>query len=216
MTLTFLMLLGYRFTIVDKDKRHIKKAFSHYLAPSVVDRLVADGRMPTLGGELRELTVWISDMENYTTISELLPPKELVDLLNTVATMISDTVEEHDGFVAQFVGDAVVAAFGAPLHDPAHARHAVESAMACSRRVAELASQMTLPDGLRLHIRIGISTGELLVGNIGSRRSRSHAAYPRARRPGGSCSGRSSARSSRVGSDQCCGSPWRSQPVSQA
>ncbi len=174
MTLTFVMLLGYRFTIVDKDKRLIKKAFSHYLAPSVVDRLVADGRMPTLGGELRELTVWISDLENYTTYSELLPPTELVDLLNTVYTRIGDTVEEHDGFVAQFVGDAVVAAFGAPLHDPDHARHAVESAMACSRRVAELASQMTLPDGLRLHIRIGISTGVLLVGNIGSKRRLSY------------------------------------------
>ncbi len=158
----------------EAERRHIRKAFSHYLAPSVVERLVTEGRMPMQGGEMRELSVWISDLENYSTYSELLPPTELVTLLNTVYTVISDTVEEHDGFVAQFVGDAVVAVFGAPLSDPAHAQNAVESALACTRRVGELATRMSLPKGLRLHIRVGISTGELLVGNIGSKRRLSY------------------------------------------
>ena len=96
-------------------------------------------------------------------------PTDLVDLLNTVYTEISNTVEEHGGFIAQFVGDAVVAAFGVPLDDPDHAKHAVESAIECSRKVDELSTTTVLPsDALRLHIRIGISTGEMLVGNIGS------------------------------------------------
>ena len=158
----------------EAERRHVREAFAHYLAPSVVERLAEERRMPEQGGELREMTVWISDLANYSTLSEKLDAPEVVDFLNRVYTVMSDTVEEHEGFVAQFVGDAVVAAFGAPLDDPDHARHAVESAMACQARVAALGKEMTLPPGMRLAIRIGISTGPLVVGNIGSKRRLSY------------------------------------------
>ncbi len=154
--------------------RHIRKAFGHYLSPVIVKRMADEGKMPEQGGELRDITVWISDMENYTTLSEIYSPTELVQLLNSVYTVMGDTVEDHGGFVAQFVGDAMVSAFGAPMDDPDHARHAVESAIACQARVAELEARTSLPQGLRLRNRIGISTGRLLAGNIGSKRRLSY------------------------------------------
>ena len=158
----------------EAERRHIRNAFGHFLAPSIVDRLVMEGRMPEQGGEEREMTVWISDLANYSTLSEKLDPPEVVRFLNTVYTVMCDTVEEHGGFVAQFVGDAVVAAFGAPLDDTDHAQHAVEAAMDCRDRVAALGREMTLPPGMELAIRIGISTGPLVVGNIGSKRRLSY------------------------------------------
>lgn len=158
----------------EAERRHVRQAFAHYLAPAVVERLAEERRMPEQGGELREMTVWISDLANYSTLSEKLDAPEVVAFLNQVYTVMSDTVEEHEGFVAQFVGDAVVAAFGAPLDDAEHAKHAVESAMACKERVARLGTTMELPPGMRLGIRIGISTGPLVVGNIGSKRRLSY------------------------------------------
>ena len=172
--ITLAALLGYRFTVTDRTQRHIRKAFGRILSPSLVERMVELNQMPTQGGELREITVWISDLENYTTISEVLPPTELVDLLNEVYTAMSDTIEEHDGFVAQFVGDAVVAAFGVPLEDPNHARHGIEAAMACCNQVTNLRDRLDLPQGLNLRIRVGVSTGKLLVGYIGSKRRLSY------------------------------------------
>ncbi len=171
---TLAVLLGYRFTVTDRTQRHVRKAFGRILSPALVERMAESNQMPTQGGEMREITVWISDLENYTTISELLPPDELVDFLNAVYTVMSDTVEEYDGFVAQFVGDAVVAAFNVPLEDPDHARHGIESAMACCERVAELRGRLELPAGFNLRIRVGISTGTLLAGYIGSKRRLSY------------------------------------------
>ena len=158
----------------EAERRHVRSAFARYVAPSVVERLVRERRMPEQGGELREMTVWICDLANYSTISERLDAPEVVRFLNTVYTEISDTVEEHGGFVAQFVGDAVVSAFGAPLDDADHAQHAVEAAMACSQRVAAMGSRVSLPPGLQLGIRIGASSGPLVVGNIGSKRRLSY------------------------------------------
>jgi len=167
-------LLGYRFAVTDRTQRHIRKAFGRILSPSLVERIVELNQLPAQGGELREMTVWLSDLENYATIAEALAPNELVDLLNEVYSVMSDTVEEYDGFVAQFVGDAVVAAFGVPLEDPNHARHGVEAAMACCERVEELRDRLDLPHGLNLRIRVGVSTGALLVGYIGSKRRLSY------------------------------------------
>ncbi len=172
--LTLASLLGYRFAVIDRAERHVRRAFGRVLAPTLVERMVQTNQMPTQGGELREITVWISDLQNYTTISEILPPPALVEFLNEVYTVMSDTVEEYEGFVAQFVGDAVVAGFNVPLDDPDHARHGIEAAMVCHQRVDELNEKMDLPEGFNLRIRVGISTGNLLAGYIGSKRRLSY------------------------------------------
>ena len=173
--LTVATLNGYRFAVADRTGRHIRKAFGHFLAPTVVDSLIERNRMPEQGGEMRDMTVWILDIAKYSTISENLRPPELVDFLNTVYTEVSDTIEAHRGFVAQFVGDAVVAAFGAPLDDPDHATNGVRAALACVERIAALNASLKLPLGMPLSIRIGVSSGDLLVGNIGSKRRLSYA-----------------------------------------
>jgi len=173
--LTFASLLGYRFAVADRMGRRIRHAFGHYLAPTVVDQLVEEDRMPEQGGEMRQMTVWISDLEKYSTIAENFEPPRLVGLLNTVYTEMSDTIVEYRGFVAQFVGDAVVGAFGAPLEDERHADNGVIAAMECARRVNELNASVTLPNDLKLRIRVGVSSGNLLVGNIGSKRRLSYA-----------------------------------------
>ena len=165
----FAVAIGLGSAFGAAQSRHIRTAFGHYLAPAMVKQMADEGSLPEQGGELRDISVWISDLENYTTLSEIYAPTELVKVLNSVYTVMGDKVEEHGGFVAQFVGDAMVAAFGAPMDDPNHADNAVRSALGCQEVVAELQKQMTLPEGLRLHNRIGISTGKLLAGNIGSK-----------------------------------------------
>jgi class 3 adenylate cyclase len=168
--LTFAALLGYRFAIADKDKRYLRSAFSLYLPATVVDRLVDSQSPPALGGETRELSAFFSDIQSFTAISETLDPPTLVRFLNTYLSVITDIIEEHNGFVDKYIGDAVVGVFGAPLADEDHARHAVESALACHKKLAESQAEFGLPDGVLVATRIGINSGNMLVGNIGSSR----------------------------------------------
>ncbi len=163
-------LLGYRFTIADRDKRYIRQAFSLYLPGSVVDRMIASGQVPILGGETRELTVWFSDIADFTSLSEHMTPVELVKLLNAYLSEMTELLEYHGGFVDKYIGDAIVAVFGAPVDDPDHALHAVEAALACERRLDEMARELPHVTERPLVARIGVNSGQALVGNIGSRR----------------------------------------------
>ena len=163
-------LLGYRFTISDRDKRYIRQAFSLYLPGSVVDRMMAGGKLPTLGGETREVTIWFSDIADFTSVSEHLAPADLVSLLNNYLSEMTDLLEHHGGFVDKYIGDAIVAVFGAPIDDADHAVHAVEAALACRQRLEEMAPDFIQVTDRPLMARIGVNTGQALVGNIGSRR----------------------------------------------
>lgn len=166
--ITLSAVLGFRFIVADKGRRFIKEAFGLYLNPTVIDKMVEQGNIPELGGEQRELTVWFSDIAGFTTISESLEPHELVKFMNKYFDSMTCIVKEHGGFVDKFVGDAIIAVFGAPLQDPDHALHAVQSALASDKRLKELEDSFNLPGGLKVSARIGINTGEMLVGDIGS------------------------------------------------
>ncbi len=168
--LCFVILVAYRFAIADKDKRYLRQAFSLYLPATVIDRLVESEAPPALGGETRTLSVLFSDIEGFTGISEALSPSDLVRFLNRYLSVMTDIIEAHGGFVDKYIGDAVIGVFGAPLDDPHHARHAVEAALACQQRLAETQQQFDLPGNRVVATRIGINTGEMLVGNIGSSR----------------------------------------------
>lgn len=168
--LTFFKLLGYRFAISDKDKRRLRHAFAFYLAPALVDRMVERGEAPELGGESRDLTVFFSDIESFTSVSEQLKPDQLVAGLNVYLSEMTDIIEEHGGFVDKYIGDAIVAVFGAPLEDADHARHAVAAALACRERLAEMPGVFPGRPDLILRARIGVNSGNMLVGNIGSKR----------------------------------------------
>ena len=168
--LTFAILLGYRFAVSDKDKRRLRHAFALYLAPALVDRMLEYGEARELGGESRELTVFFSDIEGFTSVSEQLTPEQLVAGLNIYLSEMTDIIEHHGGFVDKYIGDAIVAVFGAPLEDADHAHSGVAAALACRDRLAEMPSVFSDRPDLILRARIGLNSGDMLVGNMGSRR----------------------------------------------
>ncbi len=131
----FSILAVYRFAIADRDKRQMRKSFSLYLAAPVVDRLIDQREHPQLGGETRELSVWFSDIASYSSLAEGLSPTDLVAFLNTYLSAMTDIVEDNVGFVDKYIGDAIVAVFGAPLLEPIpHAVCAVQTALDCQKK----------------------------------------------------------------------------------
>jgi class 3 adenylate cyclase/CHASE2 domain-containing sensor protein len=168
--LAFALAIAYRIAVTDRDKRLLRQMFGYYLAPSIIEQMVDSGEMPTLGGENRELTIFFSDLAGFTTLSEGLPPDELVALLNEYLSSMTDIIETHGGFVDKYIGDAIVAIFGAPHCDTDHAGNALRAACACQRSLDEFNARHAATDRHRLVQRIGINTGQVVVGNIGSRR----------------------------------------------
>jgi adenylate cyclase len=164
------MMGGYRFVIADREERFLRKSFSFYLAPEVIDSMVASGRMPVLGGEMRNITMFFSDLSGFSSIAEKMAPDELVALMNDYLSAMTDIIESHGGYVDKYIGDSIVAMFGAPADDPDHAQHAVAAALRCRDRLEELNESHPAFRSRGLAHRIGLNSGEAVVGNIGSRR----------------------------------------------
>jgi adenylate cyclase len=167
--ITFTGILAYRFVVTDQSQRVLRSNFKYYLSPLLVDELIKSERPPQLGGEEREITVLFSDLEGFTRISEQHNPQELVFLLNKYLSAMTNIIEEHGGFVDKYIGDAIVAVFGAPLEIKSHGHDAVASAISCQKRLKELNLGAEF-GALQLAARIGINSGNALVGNIGSER----------------------------------------------
>ncbi|WP_316176452.1 MULTISPECIES: adenylate/guanylate cyclase domain-containing protein [unclassified Bradyrhizobium] len=161
---------GYRFMVTDKDRRLLQKSFAYYLAPHEIDRMLASRRLPQLGGETREVTVFFSDIEGFSRLAEQMTPEQLMALTNEYLSAMTDVIESHDGYVDKYIGDSVVAVFGAPLDDPDHARSAARAALDCKAKLAELNLMSTAFQGIKVAQRIGINSGAALVGNFGSQR----------------------------------------------
>jgi adenylate cyclase len=162
---------AFRFVVENKEKRWIKQAFRHYLAPALVEKLADNPKELRLGGHKQEITVLFSDIAGFTTLSETMAdrPEVLVELLNGYLTIISDVIERHEGYVDKFVGDAVMALWGSPLDDPDGATNAVRSAIEARNELARFNREVALPRfGIALVTRIGINTGVAVVGNMGS------------------------------------------------
>lgn len=168
--LTFALILAYRFAVADREKRFLRRSFAYYLSPVVIDRLLEAAEPPELGGETRDVSILFSDIADFTAISESLEPDALVAVLNEYLSEMTDIVEKHGGFVDKYIGDAIVAIFGAPLNDPDHAANAIAAAIECRERLGAIQDRFVLPGGRTLAARIGVNSGQALVGNIGSRR----------------------------------------------
>ena len=169
-SLSFGGLLGYRFVVSDRERARITKSFSLYLAPAVMERMLSKGSLPELGGESRQLTVLFSDLVSFTPACEGMSPAEILKFLNQYLAIMSDTIEKHGGFVDKYIGDAVVAVFGAPVDDENHALSAVRAALECQRILEAQQDEFNLPGGDKIKMRIGVNTGDMLAGNIGSAR----------------------------------------------
>jgi len=161
--------IGYRFVVADRGKRLLRQSFSLYLAPAVIEKMLASNKPPALGGETRAVTVYFSDVAGFSTISETMTPTELVAAMNAYLSAMTDIIEKHGGFVDKYIGDAIVAVFGAPLDDPEHATSAVRAALECATALPKLEG-VRAAFGQAIEQRIGLNTGNALVGNIGSRR----------------------------------------------
>ncbi len=170
MAAALVLTIAWRVGIADKDRRFLRKSFGLYLSPRVIEQMLQAERLPALGGEQREVTVFFSDIAGFSSFSETLTPPELVALMNAYLSEMTDIVEAHGGYVDKYIGDAIVAVFGAPADDAGHARNAVLAALACRERLAALNRSHPAFQGRPLHHRIGLNSGPALVGNIGSRR----------------------------------------------
>ncbi|MBM3547830.1 MAG: adenylate/guanylate cyclase domain-containing protein [Alphaproteobacteria bacterium] len=166
----FPLLMTYRVLVTDRDRRQLSRAFSLYLPKAEIDRMLAGGAQPTLGGEERSVSILFSDIAGFSAISEKQEPKRLVENLNQYFAAMTAIVEAHGGFVDKFIGDAVVAVFGAPIADEKHVENAVKAAMEMRRLVNDEAARFSLGEGQPLRARIGVNSGIALVGNIGSPR----------------------------------------------
>lgn len=169
-------MVAYRFIISDKDRRLLRQSFGLYLGPAVVDKLTASNKPPVLGGELRTISIFFSDIAGFSSIAESLSPRDLVGLTNAYFREMTDTIEAHDGFVDKYIGDGIVAMFGAPLDSADHGVKAVRAALACQARLATLRKEGGAFSRHWLGTRIGVNSGEVLVGNIGSYRHLSYTA----------------------------------------
>jgi len=161
------MLINY--ATEGRQKAYIKGAFKHYLSPAVIERLIEDPSSLALGGEKRLLTIFFSDLEGFSSFSEKLGPVELTGLLNDYLTAMTDIILEEGGTLDKYVGDAVIAFWNAPLAQPDHAQRALRAAVRCQETLSRLREGLRERYGALLRMRIGLNTGEVVVGNMGSR-----------------------------------------------
>jgi len=152
-----------------KQKRYIKGAFKQYLSPAVIEELIAHPERLKLGGERRELSIFFSDMQGFTSVSEALTPEELTALLNDYLSAMTDIIQEEGGTIDKYEGDAIIAFWNAPLDLPDHAVRAMRAALRCQARLAELRPAFKGRVGKDLYMRVGINSGPAVVGNMGSR-----------------------------------------------
>src|SRR6201982_3334344 len=167
---SLVMMIAYRLVVTDRGPRLLRRSFALYLAPQVIDRMLASNKLPMLGGETRHVTVFFSDLAGFSSIAELMTPTELVAFMNEYLSAMTDIIEMAGGYVDKYIGDSIVAVFGAPVDDRPHAHNATLAALGCRARLDELNRNSTAFRGLDVVHRMGLNSGEALVGNIGSRR----------------------------------------------
>jgi adenylate cyclase len=168
LVLAFVGDLGWKYVVEGREKRQVKKLFSRYVSKDVYDQLVADPALAALGGARRNMTVLFSDVRGFTAMSEKGTPEEVVSQLNEYFSRMVQVVFDHRGTVDKFVGDMVMALFGAPLDDEDHAEHAVQAALAMTQALNELNVRWQAEGRPLLDIGIGVNTGDMVAGNIGS------------------------------------------------
>ncbi len=155
-------------------KQEIQGWFGSYVSPAVVKQLVQNPDALKLGGEKRELTVFFADLANFTTLSESMPAEELVPLINSVLEDLTEGVLRHGCYVDKYIGDAIMGVFGSPEPLENHALSACRAALDCMRRLEALNERIERERGQRLGMRIGVNTGDVVVGNVGSTKKRNY------------------------------------------
>jgi adenylate cyclase len=168
---TLLSLIGsslVSYATEGQQKRYIKSAFRQYLSPTIIEELIAHPERLKLGGEKRDLSIFFSDLQGFTSISEVLTPEELTLLLNDYLSAMTDIIQEEGGTIDKYEGDAIIAFWNAPLSQPDHAVRAVRAALRCQAKLDEMRPALFERVKKNLFKRIGINSGPAVVGNFGS------------------------------------------------
>jgi len=166
--LTYFGSLIYKYFAELREKSYIQNAFGRYLSPNVMHAVIDNPDTLHLGGVKREVTVFFSDIENFTSVSEKLSPEELVAQLNEYLSEMTNIIMQNEGTLDKYVGDAIVAYFGAPVEQTDHANKACVTALQMRAALQNLHDKWKKENKPLLDFRIGINTGEVIVGNVGS------------------------------------------------
>jgi adenylate cyclase len=170
LVLIYVGVTGYRYMTEEKEKKKIRGAFQYYLTASVVEEMLKNPDKLKLGGEKKDLTVLFSDIRGFTSISERMTPEGLVKFLNEYLTRMTDIVFKYDGLLDKYMGDAIMAIWGAPLDQADHARRACLTSLDMVEELHRLQKKWNTEGMPPLNIGIGINAGPMVVGNMGSDR----------------------------------------------
>ncbi len=163
-----LLQINYGFFVESRNKRHLSKVFGQYIPPSLVGEMDDSGEDASLEGEARDMSVLFTDVRGFTTLSENLDARELTQLMNEFLTPITGAIQEHRGTIDKYMGDCVMAFWGAPLPDESHAQNAVLAGLHIIEVVEELRAAFALKGWPPISVGVGVASGEMNVGNMGS------------------------------------------------
>ena len=166
--LTMILAYTHKFVLENRSKEKVKSAMGKYISQDVMKRVIQDIDNLGLGGKRSNVTVLFSDIRGFTTMSEQMTPQEVSEILNEYFTEMEPIITNYNGVINKFIGDAVMAIFGEPIQDKNHAKNAVKCAYAMLEKVKELQKKWVNEGKPKLDIGVGINTGEVFVGNIGS------------------------------------------------
>ncbi len=159
-----------KYLLESKEKKKIRAGFSQYVAKEVVDELIARPEKLNLGGEKKTLSILFSDIRGFTSLSEKLSTENLVELLNDYLSAMSDVIIENDGVIDKYIGDAIMAFWNAPLENKNHEKDAIRSALMMVEKLKVFNKKNRSNGKPEINIGIGINTGKVIVGNIGSKK----------------------------------------------
>ncbi len=168
--LMFGSMLAFEYVSESREKQFIEQSFQHYLSADVINELIRNPGKLSLGGERKKVTILFSDIRGFTTLSESLTPEELVSVMNEYLTVMTDIIMAHGGLVDKYIGDAIMAFWGAPLPNPHQAENAAHAANAMAHALAKLNEDFQSRGLPEIGIGIGLNSGEVIVGNMGSKR----------------------------------------------
>jgi adenylate cyclase len=173
LVVTYTANVIYKFMVEQKDKNFLKDTFGAYISPDLIDQMYADKQEPKLGGVAGYHTAFFSDIQSFSSFSEVLEPTRMVSLMNQYLTEMTDTLLEHKGTLDKYIGDAIVAFYGAPVPLENHEYHACLTALEMEKKLVNIRQRWKeegdWPDLVHnIRHRVGLNSGEMVTGNMGS------------------------------------------------
>jgi len=162
------IIVSIKLVTEESQKKFIKGAFSRYIAPDVIEQIMENPELLQLGGESRDISIFFSDVAGFTSIAEKLSPVELVELLNEYLSEMTDIIISHGGTIDKYIGDAIMAFYGAPQTYDDHGLRACLAAIDMKRKLRDLQDKWKMSGQVEIFARMGINSGKTVVGNMGS------------------------------------------------